>query len=362
MTDTNGGRSGRSVAVLGARWAGNALATICALVLAFAMCMAGLVAVPSAVADETATTVDETGSITVDYKYGDDPIAGAKVNLYHVANWSDASSFTPTESFKDAQGSEYSWNIANATATTFRTFAAALSGYIDSHSIKADESMNTSSEGQAIFGDSAKGLYLVRIDAYSDDNITCGSSYALVAVPSKYGSNVDTDLKVLLSPKNDCKPNTTPPTPPTETVKKKVVKVWKGDADAKRPSKVVVQLLQDGKVIDEVELNASNNWTHEWTNLPAGHEYQAVEKTVPDNYTVLVDRENDVITITNTYTPPTPPTPPGDHNPPSDNTPPSKKTPPIGETGSNVVIAAICAGVLGGLGVILLVHRKRKAK
>ncbi|PWG64417.1 Cna B-type domain-containing protein [Bifidobacterium callitrichidarum] len=355
MTDTNGGRSGRSVAVLGARWAGNALATICALVLAFAMCVAGLVAVPSAVADEAATTVDETGSITVDYENGDTPIGNATVKLYHVGNWDSSGNFESVYPFN-----KYNITWKQADADAYRDLAETIRGYISTDNIPADATRTTNASGVATFDGLAKGLYLVVIESYSDGDFSCKPSALLVSIPSATGENGKTTMNPTIYPKTSCE--TTPPTPPTETVKKKVVKVWKGDSSTSRPGKVIVQLLQDGKAIDEVELNASNNWTHEWTNLPAGHEYQAVEKTVPDNYTVLVDRENDVITITNTYTPPTPPTPPGGHNPPSDNTPPSKKTPPIGETGSNVVIAAICAGVLGGLGVILLVHRKRKAK
>ena len=371
---THGRNRGRDVAVLDVREhpmrtvrMRSVFAAVCSLVLAFAMCLMGLTPVP-AFADDASAVSTENGSITVNYVDGDTPIAGAKVNLYHVADWapnSDQNTFAPVNPFADSGKYPLNWSLLNnGSSGDYQQFATTLVGLIEKNKPAATGTAATDANGSARFANLPKGLYLVLIDAYNDGTISCGPSYVLVALPSKSADDANaTTMGVTLEPKNDCE--TTPPTPPTETVKKKVVKVWKGDSAANRPGKIVVQLLKGGTVIDEVELNASNNWTHEWTDLPAGHDYQVIEKTVPDGYTVLMDRENDVITITNTYTPPeTPPTPPDDHTPPTTppTTPPSNNTPPIGETGSNVVIAAIGAGVLGGLGLILLMHRRRKAR
>ena len=349
------------------RAAGGVFAVVCSLVLAVAMLLTGFMPV-SALADETSGAEVRTGSITVDYANAGTPIAGAKVSLYHVADWapnSGRNTFTPVSPFNDSSSYKLEWSLLNSGGSgDYQQFATTLVGLIEKNKPTATDTATTDATGAARFAGLSKGLYLVLIDAYDDGTISCGPSYVLVALPSKSADAADAmTMGVTLEPKNDCE--TTPPTPPTETVKKKVVKVWKGDSAANRPGRIVVQLLKDGTVIDEVELNASNNWTHEWTDLPAGHDYQVVEKTVPDGYTVLMDRENDVVTITNTYTPPsTPPTPPDDHTPPSTppTTPPSSNVPPIGETGSNVVVAAIGAGVLGGLGLILLMHRRRKAR
>lgn len=371
---THGRDQGRDVAVLDVREhpmrtvrMRSVFAAVCSLVLAFAMCLMGLTPIP-AFADDASAVSAGSGSITVNYVDGDTPIAGAKVSLYHVADWapnSDRNTFAPVSPFNDSSSYKLDWSLLNSGGSgDYQQFATTLVGLIEKNKPAATDTAATDAAGAARFAGLPKGLYLVLIDAYDDGTISCGPSYVLVALPSKSADAADAmTMGVTLEPKNDCE--TTPPTPPTETVKKKVVKVWKGDSAANRPGKIVVQLLQDGTVVDEVELNASNNWTHEWTDLPAGHDYQVVEKTVPDGYTVLMDRENDVVTITNTYTPPsTPPTPPDDHTPPTNppTTPPSSNVPPIGETGSNVVVAAIGAGVLGGLGLILLMHRRRKAR
>lgn len=56
-------------------------------------------------------------------------------------------------------------------------------------------------------------------------------------------------------------------------------------------------------------LSAANNWKHEWTNLEAGHNWQVVEKDVPDGYTGLVGKNGNIFTVTNTLTPSPPPPP-----------------------------------------------------
>ncbi|TPF95998.1 hypothetical protein EP30_09740 [Bifidobacterium sp. UTCIF-39] len=329
------------------RAAGGVFAAVCSLMLAVAMLLTGFMPVP-ALADETSGTEARTGSITVDYANAGAPIAGATVNLYHVADWapnSDRNTFTPISPFSDSGKYPLDWLLLNSGGSVdYQWFATTLVGLIERNKPSAAATATTDANGGARFSGLPKGLYLVLIDAYDDGSITCGPSYVLVALPSKPVDDADaTTMDVTLEPKNDCEA-----TPPAETVKRKVVKVWKGDSAANRPGKIVVQLLQDGTVIDEVELNASNNWTHEWNDLPVGHDYQVVEKTVPDGYTVLTDRENDVVTITNTYTPPT--------------TPPSNNTPLLGKTGASVGIAAICAGTLGGLGLILFIRRRHRAK
>ena len=349
---THGRNQGRDAAVLDVREhpMRSIFAAVCSLVLAFAMCLMGLTPAP-AFADDASAIAAENGSITVNYVDGDTPIAGATVNLYHVADWapnSDRNTFTPVSPFADSGKYPLDWLLLNSGGSgDYQQFATTLVGLIEKNKPTATDTATTDATGAARFAGLPKGLYLVLIDAYNDGAISCGPSYVLVALPSKSADDANAmTMDVTLEPKNDCE--TTPPTPPTETVKKKVVKVWKGDSAANRPSKIVVQLLKDGTVIDEAELNASNNWTHEWNDLPVGHDYQVVEKTVPDGYTVLTDRENDVVTITNTHMPPA--------------TPPSNNVPPIGETGSNVAVAAIGAGVLGGLGLILFIRRRHKAK
>lgn len=328
------------------------IAIVCSLVLALAMCLAMvLIPVPVAMADDAA----DAGSITVNYEDGDTPIADATAHVYHIANWNNSNDgFTPTDQFK-----KYSvdWDVYGMNSETFRQLAETLSGYIARDTIDPLVSQKTDTDGVAVFGKLPRGLYVVIVDAFEGNGLTCKSSATIVSVPS--GTAANASLNVSLHPKTECSPKETPPpdVPPTED--RTVSKVWKNDTVENRPRKIIVQLLRNGEVYDEVELNDDNNWTHTWTGLEADYEWHVVEKSVPDSYTVLVDREGAKTVITNTYTPPdTPPTNPPTDNPPTDNPPPD--TPPsFSKTGANVTTLSASAVGIAGLGLILLAVRRR---
>ena len=80
-------------------------------------------------------------------------------------------------------------------------------------------------------------------------------------------------------------------------------KVWDDGNATARPTSVVVQLLCDGKVYAEKQLDSSNNWNYTWSNLPEGHMWTVVEKTVPSGYTATVTRNGTLFTITNSNPP-----------------------------------------------------------
>lgn len=103
-----------------------------------------------------------------------------------------------------------------------------------------------------------------------------------------------------------------------ETISKKVVKKWvdNNDQDHIRPTSIKVQLYKTvGEVKEAVEgkvtLNASNNWTKTWNNLPKYENgtriIYSVEEDEVDQYTVSYSAENyfvvNTITITNAHIP-----------------------------------------------------------
>lgn len=84
-----------------------------------------------------------------------------------------------------------------------------------------------------------------------------------------------------------------------DKTKHTVQKVWVGD-DQKRPASITVQLLRDGEIYKEAELNADNHWAYTWTKLDEDHEWTAVEKYVPDGYGVSYTNVGNLTVITNT--------------------------------------------------------------
>lgn len=81
-----------------------------------------------------------------------------------------------------------------------------------------------------------------------------------------------------------------------------VLKQWEDDSEEDRPSSVTVRLLKDGRQYDEVTLTASGRWKHTWNNLDKNAEWTLVEVDVPDEYTVLVERDGNTFVVTNTGT------------------------------------------------------------
>ena len=79
-----------------------------------------------------------------------------------------------------------------------------------------------------------------------------------------------------------------------------VLKQWEDDSPETRPGSVTVRLMNDGKEYDEVTLTASKGWKHTWNNLDKNAVWTLAEVDVPDDYTVLVDREGNTFVVTNT--------------------------------------------------------------
>lgn len=101
------------------------------------------------------------------------------------------------------------------------------------------------------------------------------------------------------------------PTPESETTKRIVTKVWEDNENKNglRPDFIFVQLKQNGFAFGSpVRLDASNNWSYQWTNLPKyknvnnneEHVYTVEEVGDVPGYESSVENSVDGMTITNT--------------------------------------------------------------
>lgn len=96
-----------------------------------------------------------------------------------------------------------------------------------------------------------------------------------------------------------------------ETKKISVSKIWndQDNQDGLRTNSVKVELLSDGKVLDQSVLNNENKWQTTWTNLPKfsqGKEinYNVREVTKIAGYTIEISNKNpESFVITNTHIP-----------------------------------------------------------
>ncbi|WP_170169986.1 Cna B-type domain-containing protein [Vagococcus elongatus] len=94
-------------------------------------------------------------------------------------------------------------------------------------------------------------------------------------------------------------------------VEKMVKKVWEDgeNQDGLRPAKIGVQLYGDDKAVGaEIELNAGNNWSYTWKDLPEKAngktiKYTVKETGVPKGYESASEVIDGRIVLTNRYTP-----------------------------------------------------------
>lgn len=90
-----------------------------------------------------------------------------------------------------------------------------------------------------------------------------------------------------------------PVPPPEDDTMLTVRKIWEDDGKD-RPDSVTVQLLRNGEVQDEIELNQSNNWIYTWSQLDADYHWSVTEADVPNGYKATYTTTGNTTTITNT--------------------------------------------------------------
>ena len=162
------------------------------------------------------------------------------------------------------------------------------------------------------------------------------------------------------------------PGPDPDSVDIAVQKVWKLDDGGKAADAVTAVLLRDGKEYQRVELNEQNGWTYTWTGLSDKYTWSVSEVNVPDGFTMKVEQNGNVWTITNDDKPitppdttdpdkptnpdkPTEPTTPSKPDKPKDDTPP----PQTGDE-SNLILWLALLGISGMGVMVTLLFSKRK--
>lgn len=95
-------------------------------------------------------------------------------------------------------------------------------------------------------------------------------------------------------------PGTDKPEPPVFTADLTVIKAWDDDNNPERPDIVTLQLYNGAAAVDTITLTAADGWTYTWDELAADGEWRVIEVDIPNGYTPVYSRANNVITVTNT--------------------------------------------------------------
>ncbi len=265
--------------------------------------------------------IDKISSLKLQYKEDGNYVSGADVKIYRVADISEGARFTLSGDF-----SKYSIKINDLDSTGWKNAANTLDTYVKADDINHYDSKKTDSKGEVLFENLKTGLYLVRFETIKIGDITYKSDPVLISLPSLDDNNWIYDVNAYPKMSSEDEPGGGGN---NSYIDVEVIKVWNDDGNKeKRPEKIEVELLKDGKVYDTVELDEDNYWRYEWKRLNKKYEWKVVEKTVPDGYTVEYSGNKTLLKITNSYIEDIPNTPPpkGEKPPDEPETPP--ETPP----------------------------------
>lgn len=204
--------------------------------------------------------------------------------------------------------------------------AETLAGYIGPRTLSYEKA--EIKEGKAIFSSLKQGVYLILGEPYSNDQGSFTASTMILSVPNReegkaWNYNVSGEIKGVFTPKSH------------NTAELKVSKLWAGDGDGTaRPVSIQVQLIHDMRSYgDPVTLDASDNWSYTWKDLPEEGTWAVTEVNVPAGYTASVSKNGMEFRITNTYHHETPtPSPTPTPTPTATPTPTVTPTPTPGTT------------------------------
>lgn len=237
--------------------------------------------------------IEEGAKVSLSTIYGtlEEPIVGAEVNLYKVADVYGFGEFVPTEAFASYP---LQWNQLDTNQ--WRQLAQTLAGYIAKEQISPVDTGITDQEGCAAFPNQAEklttALYLVLSEPYTYENMVYTIQPTLICMPNRDSEEVwhyEEEL-YLKYEKTD------------EITELEVRKIWVGDETENHPNEIEVELYQGNELYESIVLNEENNWQYAWDSLKASYDWKIVENDVPDNYQVLVERDGASFLITNTYT------------------------------------------------------------
>jgi hypothetical protein len=226
--------------------------------------------------------LDKTGSISVTLteKTQNEPIVGAELSVYYVANVIlDANGkliYNYTEDFKQFD-----------TALDDTALATKLDAFVSEHSLPSIK-ITTNAAGTALCDGLPLGLYFIKQTGAVEGFAPC--TPFIVTVPNKNDGEYVYDV------------NASPKTEVLKLTSITIKKVWNTDKSTKTANSVTVQLLKDGKVIKTATLSKDNDWQITYNDMPESDAYTVEEIDVIKGFISTVKQDGYVFTVINTST------------------------------------------------------------
>ncbi len=237
----------------------------------------------------------DNNSLTIKFVAEDKVMDGVEFRLYRVATI-DKEKLTATP-IAPYDG----YNILSGNAE-WRVKANTLAGYVSRDRLEPTVAKTTDENGVVRFNGLLDGMYLIVGQSKRSGGYTYTPVPSLLFLPNTsdyYNWSDDVAIEPKFSRRGGSDPD-----PTGRNIR--ALKVWDDDGhEDERPGSITVDLLQNGEVIDTVELNADNNWRFDWSGLDRQAEYQVVENNVGDNYIISIEEGGITFVITNTWADPT---------------------------------------------------------
>lgn len=232
---------------------------------------------------------ERPSSLTIEYGNQDVRYMEAEVSIYRIAEVFADQTYALTGAF-----AKYPVNIYGIKSQSeWDVVRDTLSAHIIIDKIEATAAGITDENGLVTFSDILPGMYLVSdVKIENDKEVVLFESF-LVSVPSP-NANGTYNYDVKSYPKcifHEIKP---------DSIEHKVVKLWKDyGKEEQRPEMIEVDIYRDGVLHATTQLTSANNWTYSWEAMDDGSKWTAVEKNIPEEYTMTTVVEGNTILITN---------------------------------------------------------------
>ena len=244
------------------------------------------------------SSAPQESTLHILYQDSGTPLEGAQFDLFYVGAVDE---YGAVSAAPDFAGFEVA--LDGTDAEDWRVLASTLEGYVAVSDLLPFAGALTDADGKVTFAGLPAGLYFVRGHRLTLEDVSYDTDPFIVRLPhydEAVGAYVD---EVTVRPKNYI--------PDGNPINRRVLKVWDDNqnADGKRPTEVVVNLLCNGEIYDTVTLSEANNWRYSWEGLNGYQQWSVVEEG-PANYKVEITREGITFVVRNTYVAPPPPPPP----------------------------------------------------
>lgn len=254
------------------------------------LCLLLCVLLPAAALGAGFVDTNHDCDLTLHFRSGGTGLADTEFRVYRVAKFERTGALTLTDEF-----TALSVDFVKLDQQGWRELAETLSGYVLSEEIAPVQKKMTDEKGDVVFADLKPGIYLVTGDSTLTETHYFIPMPTMIAIPDVDDNDRWVYDRQINAKYESGERNLTDIT---------VVKVW-ADKGWKplRPGYVTVHLYGNGEKVDEVRLNKYNNWRYTWENLDGAVVWKVVEKPVPADYKVSIEREGEVITVVNSRPP-----------------------------------------------------------